>query len=305
VIRPFIHRRPPRLALRELRDQADYARLLTTAQDELRAEREHERRLLRAGADFKVAGYCFACARKAHFRVDYESAYVVDGVLTPNWRERLVCPRCGLNARMRATIHLMHELLRPPAATRLYLTEQTTPLYRWARGRFPSLVGSEWLGDDVALGAANAHGIRNEDLTCLTFPAESFELVVSLDVLEHVPRYRQALEECWRVLEPGGALVVTCPFRPERPDNLVRAVLRADGTIEHREPPEYHGNPVNRGGGALAYYHFGWELLAQLRTVGFGDVGAYGTWSREHGYLGRDLLVLVARKPAPRSRTRD
>jgi SAM-dependent methyltransferase len=152
----------------------------------------------------------------------------------------------------------------------------------------------------VPLGATNAQGIRNEDLTRLTFTTEAFEIVVSLDVLEHVPRYGRALQGCWRVLEPGGALVVTCPFRPGRRENLVRATLQTDGTIEHLEPPEYHGDPLSPGG-ALAYYTFGWELLDELRSVGFADVAAYGTWSRQHGYLGDDLLVFVARKPASRA----
>ncbi len=43
----------------------------------------------------------------------------------------------------------------------------------------------------------------------LPFPAESFVLVCAWDVLEHVQDPRQVLQEAWRVLQAGGALLLT------------------------------------------------------------------------------------------------
>ena len=54
--------------------------------------------------------------------------------------------------------------------------------------------------------------VQFEDVTRLSFADASRDLVVSFDVLEHVPDYRQALREFARVLAPGGALVLTAPF---------------------------------------------------------------------------------------------
>jgi SAM-dependent methyltransferase len=175
-----------------------------------------------------------------------------------------------------------------------------TPVHEWAKRRFRRAVGSEWLGAAVPLGEVNSDGIRNEDLTRLTFEDRSFELVVTLDVLEHVPAFQAALAECLRVLAPGGWLLLTCPFRTDLAKNLVRAVVLPDGSVEHREPPEYHGNPVSPEG-SLAYHHFGWELLDQLRSVGFEDVRACQYWSREYGYLGAEQVVFLARRPGSRS----
>jgi 2-polyprenyl-3-methyl-5-hydroxy-6-metoxy-1,4-benzoquinol methylase len=48
-------------------------------------------------------------------------------------------------------------------------------------------VGSEYIGGTIPLGATNAVGITNQDLTKLTFPDEQFDLILSFEVMEHVP----------------------------------------------------------------------------------------------------------------------
>ena len=125
----------------------------------------------------------------------------------PNWREGQACSACGLNSRMRASIHLMQYAIRPDAGTRIYLTEQVTALYHWVKRRHPLSVGSEYLRDGTPRGSVNAQGIRHEDLTALSFADESFDLVVSLEVMEHIPDFRRAFAECARVLVPGGRML--------------------------------------------------------------------------------------------------
>jgi SAM-dependent methyltransferase len=46
---------------------------------------------------------------------------------------------------------------------------------------------------------------------CLPLPADSFDCVVSYDVLEHVCDPGKTLEECLRVLRPGGSLYAVFP----------------------------------------------------------------------------------------------
>lgn len=45
----------------------------------------------------------------------------------------------------------------------------------------------------------------------LQFPNEMFDVVTALDVLEHTDNDLTALREMWRVMKPGGMLVVTVP----------------------------------------------------------------------------------------------
>ena len=49
------------------------------------------------------------------------------------------------------------------------------------------------------------------DLSGLPFPDGSFDMVTSLDVIEHVPDDQRAIHELARVLAPGGVLVTTVP----------------------------------------------------------------------------------------------
>lgn len=50
--------------------------------------------------------------------------------------------------------------------------------------------------------------LQRADVTRLPFAAESFDLVLSVTAFEFVSDPRQAAAECWRVLRPGGRLVV-------------------------------------------------------------------------------------------------
>ncbi len=47
----------------------------------------------------------------------------------------------------------------------------------------------------------------------LPFPADSFDLVLSHEVLEHVQNDQTTINEIVRVLKPGGRLVLFCPNR--------------------------------------------------------------------------------------------
>jgi SAM-dependent methyltransferase len=83
------------------------------------------------------------------------------------------------------------------------------------------------------------------DLTDLALPDESFDIVVCLHVLAHIPNDRKAMREMLRVLRPGGVALVMSPVDDGR-----------ETTLE--EP---------------------WVIDPKLRTEAFGDVDfvrAYG-----------------------------
>jgi SAM-dependent methyltransferase len=196
---------------------------------------------------------------------------------------------------MRASMHLFEKLLRPRHDDRIYLTEQYSPVYRWLKERYPNTTGSEYLGANKAPGSLNKDGVRNESLTALTFPDRSMRFVLSFDCFEHFADYESGLRECARVLEPGGSLMITVPFRRDRGLNLVRARDNSDGIVEHLLPPEYHGDPLDAAG-CLCYYHFGWELLGDMESAGFCEPRACLYWSRDFGYLGIEQILLLADK---------
>lgn len=128
--------------------------------------------------------------------------------------------------------------------------------------------------DGIAPGTVRRDGAVCQDITRLTFADASLDLIVSSDVLEHVPDAAAAFAESARVLRPGGAHVFTVPPR------LVtrrRAFLR-DGDIEYVVlPPEYHSDPLDPGG-VLTYWDYGPDLSDVFAGLTFQIVsGPRGT----------------------------
>ena len=277
--------------LRSLGDWRDYVRESAPA---LSTRRQYEESLL-GETRFVVHGNCYSCRSPVPFAVDYAYAYPIGGVLTPNWREQLVCPRCVLNSRMRGALHLFEAILEPPRDARILIAEQTTTFYRRLAAGYDNLIGFEYLADEVPRGQPNALGIRNESLTSLTFERQAFDHVLAFDVLEHIPDFRKALRECARVLRPGGGLVMSVPFQLDADEHVVRARYADTGEIEHVLPPEYHGDPLNQEG-CLAFYYYGWRLLDDLTDAGFSSAVLCHFWSQEYCYLGMNQCLLIARK---------
>lgn len=271
-----------------------------------RMEREYARRhafevsLLPTEHDkFSTFGYCVMCGCETEFITSfmYASVYSPDGRLLPNWREHVACVKCGQVNRVRAAMHLLHQVAPMSPDALIYITEQVTPLYRWLEARYPLTQGSEYLGSTVEPGALS-NGIRNEDITRLTFGSDAFDYVLTFDVLEHVPHYLHGIEEIYRCLKPGGVLLLSVPFARDSQHNIIRATLDGNEAIVHHLPPEYHGNPVDPEKGSLCFQYFGWEFLDQLRSVGFRKVRVVLYWSAAYGYLGEgEQMLLIAEKP--------
>lgn len=55
------------------------------------------------------------------------------------------------------------------------------------------------------------------DVQKLSFPQDLFDVVVSLDVIEHLKEFDQYLSEIKRVLKPGGLLIISTPNKKMRP----------------------------------------------------------------------------------------
>jgi SAM-dependent methyltransferase len=50
------------------------------------------------------------------------------------------------------------------------------------------------------------------DASNIPLESNTVDIVFSTQVLEHVPEPQAMLKECYRVLKPGGFLILTCPF---------------------------------------------------------------------------------------------
>ncbi len=132
----------------------------------------------------------------------------------------------------------------------------------------------------------------HQDLTSLSFKDCKFHVVISADVLEHIFDYTKAIEEIYRVLKPTGKFIFTIPFNYLNNENICRAIIKPDKTIEYLKQPVFHGNPVSEKG-SLCFYDYGWKLLEEMKTIGFVDVKAHLYYSPLHGHLGSPFFVFT------------
>lgn len=252
---------------------------------------------------FKFSAICKVCNKYSLFLVDQQfGAEINTHAWQPNWRERLVCS-CNLNNRQRAVLHAIQDVIKIKGENlSLYTTEQITPVYQWLKQHLPAqVVGSEYLGAEYSPGnlgvvANSDEMIRHEDLEQLSFNDNSFDILVSNDVLEHVNQPEQAINEIYRVLKPDGEAFISIPFHVTAQDSQRRAQI-VNGELIHYLPPMYHGNPLSEQG-SLVFNDFGWDVLVKLRAAGFAKACLCHYWSPPYAYLGEPQYYIWAYKQA-------
>jgi SAM-dependent methyltransferase len=108
------------------------------------------------------------------------------------------------------------------------------------------------------------NGFRNEDLERQTFPDESFDLVITQDVMEHVYEPVAAFAEIARTLKKGGAHIFTTPLVNKFKKTEVWAKKGDDGKPIFLNTPEYHGNPIDPKGSPVTM-HWGFDIVEFIK----------------------------------------
>lgn len=116
------------------------------------------------------------------------------------------------------------------------------------------------------------------DMQSLPYADGSWDLILHSDVLEHVPQPVMALQECWRVLAPGGALIYTIP--------IVHG--RLSRTRQHM-PPSYHGTPGMAVPDWLVHTEYGADFWLQPMAAGFRRLELFSL-------SGPESLAVICRK---------
>ena len=154
-------------------------------------------------------------------------------------------------------------------------------------------ISSEYLSPDLQSGDIIDNTLH-VDIQATHFKDNSIDYILTSDVLEHVPFPLRAIKETYRILKPGGCHIFTVPFYKHRFSNETRAIVNAQGEVEHLHKPWYHEDPMSDDG-VLVYTVFAPELLCQLEACGF-DATLQILRSPVHGILGENGLVIVAKK---------
>lgn len=162
--------------------------------------------------------------------------------------------------------------------------------------------GVEFQADKVA--RARASGIPGDwilrgDLERLPYADHSFNAAFLNEVLEHVPDERRALAEVWRVLRPGGALIVLSPNRLF-PFETHGVSLRRSGRALPPYTPLVPYIPLALGRKLFHYWarnYWPGELADLVRSAGF-DLATTGfLWQTFENISGRQPRLIAATLP--------
>lgn len=116
------------------------------------------------------------------------------------------------------------------------------------------------------LGAQLGQGYFNIDLQHIDFANESFDIVLTSDVMEHVRNSDVAHAEIYRILKPAGAYIFNVPYDEKAVEDIQLVDTSTDQDVFLCKP-QIHGDPLTDG--VLAYRVFGREIVCKLEGLGF------------------------------------
>jgi len=255
------------------------------AQPKIFARRGHR------GVIFKNRGYCNVCMDETEFVANHE------------WlRDFYLCVKCGTCPRQRATVEVLN-YVRPD--WRNLTIHESSPCINFFAEQCKGYTASH-LFENVELGSYK-DGSRCENLECLTFEDELFDIFITQDVMEHVFRPDKVLREVMRVLKTGGVHIFTAPKHKDLLKSHRRAkqkwtfldrLLGRTGRfpepdfIKHIHSPVYHGNPIGDGK-SLVTWDYGADFDDLIKEWSGYNVSTFVIRDRKKGIDGEFLEVFV------------
>ena len=187
-------------------------------------------------------GYCNCCDKSVEFVAD-DSWY----------RDHYLCSNCKCRPRERALVSVIEELY--PFYQNLDIHE-SSPIRQGASAKL-----KQYCHNYLETQFCSKHplgevfdGFRNENLECQTFPDESFDLVITQDVMEHIPNPGKAFKEIARTLRKGGSHIFTVPLVNKVKETELWATINNCNEVTFLHTPDFHGEfPVT--------YHYGYDIV--------------------------------------------
>jgi len=150
---------------------------------------------------------------------------------------------------------------------------------------------SSILTEEYPIGTEIEKNVFCQNLEALTFNDESFDIVITEDVFEHVRNDKKAFKEIYRVLKRGGIHIFTIPYLFNQ-----EAIIRVDTSTENDInilPPEYHFDMIR--GKIISYRTYGIDLFKQLSDIGFYTTVNNSTF-KDSQYRIYNSTVFVSKK---------
>ena len=147
--------------------------------------------------NYKVS--CMLCGWTGNHFVDFYTGY--DFV-----HRKTVCPNCFSHPRHRSykyTLDKIFSQLKQEKIKVLHFAPEAIITHLITQ--YPNV---DYLSVDIDYRNA----MRKEDITKLSFADNSFDFVMCIHVLEHIPDDKKAMQELFRVLKPNGIALLDVPI---------------------------------------------------------------------------------------------
>lgn len=146
-------------------------------------------------------GYCPICKRKTFF------------ISRDEWlRESYKCIFCHSRPRQRAIVKVLNETIPDWQNKNIHESSPgggaTYKLFRKVCSNYTY----SYFYEDKMPGEVLGEQCSNQNLESMTFEDESFDIVITQDVFEHINNPFKAFKEIERVLKPGGFHIFTVPI---------------------------------------------------------------------------------------------
>jgi SAM-dependent methyltransferase len=163
---------------------------------------------------------------------------------------------------------------------RLEVYDTQVPFYYQTTYPIPDMLSEcKWIDVQTSifkpqekLGLKFGPNTSNQNLEQLTFSDNSFDIVITSDVMEHVRLDDRAHQEIRRVLKRGGVYLFTVPHGRVKKETLIRVAV-TDPLDPSKDQflmeKEYHGDANSPERKSLCYRTYGTNLDMYLARLGF------------------------------------
>jgi SAM-dependent methyltransferase len=248
----------------------------------------------------RIQGFCNISGRSTEFLVSSDN--LREGLLATvsssiNRQRQLICAlSTAIFGQPTASLAAIAAYINQ-SKWKVYMAEANSVLSDFLKRHLNRdlLVCSEYFGPAYKPGQI-VNGILNEDLQRTSFGDETFDLIITSEVLEHVPDAPLAEKELMRILKPGGIYCFTVPFLPIGEHDQILAEIDDAGQIRYFAEAQYHGDPIRPSEGILVYRLFSYNDLKQRFESMGHEFKSYRFWSEPLGILGSDCWAHTVRK---------
>jgi SAM-dependent methyltransferase len=236
-----------------------------------------------SGFYFRHYGFCPCCDSSVRFEANN------------SWlRDNFLCSNCKSIPRERALMLTIqnfypdwknlkiHESSPSDRGTSMKLKEHCT-----------NYIASQFYPDKPLGKMVDDH--YNEDLENQTFQNESFDIVITQDVLEHIYDPAKAFAEIARTLRKGGSHIFTVPLVNKHKPTEVWATKGKDGNPVFIRTEEYHGNPINPKGSPVTM-HWGFDIVDFIKSESGLETTIEYINNLKFGIQAEYIEVLVSKK---------